>query len=105
MGFFMLWGVIYEGFRFQQYFYFVAFIQLCIIIALHRKSAVSISVFVFFLVISIIQNSIYGESNFKGINIIGPYQVGHKDMYCSRDGVAVSVYYPMDRTEYNKVIN
>ena len=46
----------------------------------------------------------YGEANFKGINIIGPYQVGHKDIYSSKDGIAVSVYYPMDRAVYKKTI-
>jgi hypothetical protein len=31
--------------------------------------------------------------------------VGHKDIHSSKDGVAVSVYYPMDRETYSKEIN
>lgn len=31
--------------------------------------------------------------------------MGHKDIHSSKDGVAVSVYYPMDRETYSKEIN
>lgn len=34
----------------------------------------------------------------------GHYQVGHQDIHTSKDGIAVSVYYPMDREEYSKNI-
>jgi len=96
VGLTMLWGALYEGFRAQQYFYLVAFIQVSVIIVLNKKSALSNFAFTLTLALSVINNSIYGEANFKGINIIGPYQVGHKDIYSSKDGIAVSVYYPMD---------
>ena len=73
-------------------------------VVLNKKSAISNFAFTLTLVLSVLNNSIYGEANFKGINMIGPYQVGHKDIYSSKDGVAVSVYYPMDRAEYARTI-
>ena len=48
------------------------------------------------LVLTIINNVIYGESCFTNMTLIGPYQVGHMDIH-SKDGSAVSVYYPMDK--------
>jgi hypothetical protein len=35
----------------------------------------------------------------------GPYQVGHQDIYSEKDGIVLSVYYPMDIEEYKKNIN
>lgn len=96
VGLTMLWGALYEGFRAQQYFYLLAFIQVSVIIVLNKRSALSNFIFTLTLTLSVINNSIYGEANFTRINLIGPYQVGHKDIYSSKDGVAISVYYPMD---------
>jgi hypothetical protein len=69
----MLWGAIHEGFRFQQYFFLLAFIQVSVLMIMQKKSVASNIAFTLTLVISVINNSIYGEANFKGINIIGPY--------------------------------
>lgn len=35
----------------------------------------------------------------------GPYQVGHQDIYSEKDGIVLSVYYPMDIEEYKRTIN
>ena len=55
--------------------------------------------------LSIANNLIFGEGNFKSINLIGKYQVGHKDIFTSKDGIAVSIYYPMDKDIYDISIN
>ena len=36
--------------------------------------------------------------------MVGPYQVGHSEYFTSKGGNAVSVYYPMDKSEYKRTI-
>ena len=47
--------------------------------------------------------AVYGEGNLKRIKLRGKYQVGHQDFYLE-SGIAASVYYPMDKSEYKKNI-
>jgi len=61
-------------------------------------------VYCVFLLIPILANLVYGEANFNRLKMTGPYQVGHKDIFTGEQGVEVSVFYPMDRDEYEKTI-
>ena len=47
--------------------------------------------------------AVYGEGNFEKIKLRGKYQVGHQDFHLE-SGIAASVYYPMDKTEYQNNI-
>ena len=52
-----------------------------------------------------IMNLIYfGDANFNRLKMVGPYQVGHKEYFTSGGGNGVSVYYPMDKEEYRRLI-
>jgi len=61
-------------------------------------------IYCLFLGAAILATILFGEGNFAKFKITGPYQVGHQDMYTSRDGIECSCFYPMDRDEYDKTI-
>ena len=97
------WGAIYEGIRFQQYPYILAYIIICLMILIKYHSYIVLIGFTLILTMTIVNNVIYGESCFTNMKLVGPYQVGHMDIH-SKDGSAVSVYYPMDKSEYYQQI-
>ena len=96
----MVWGAIYEGVRPQQYPYILAYLIICLMIIFRFHSYIVLSGFSGILLLTIVNNVIYGELCFSNMKLIGPYQVGHMDIH-SKDGSAVSVYYPMDKSVYN----
>jgi len=55
--------------------------------------------------LSILNISFFGDANFNGLRMVGPYQVAHKEFHTIINGLAVSVYYPMDREEYRQTIH
>ena len=57
---------------------------------------------IYFVVLALIVLwiTIYGEGNLAKIKLIGPFEVGHKDFHLKESGITVSVYYPMDKSEY-----
>ncbi len=46
----------------------------------------------------------FGDSDFSRMSLKGPYQVGYRDHRASKLGSEVSIYYPVDRDEYDRVI-
>ena len=64
---------------------------------------VSLVIYCLFLLYSITTTIIFGEGNNDYYKVSGPYQVGHRDDYTS-NGNAISIYYPMDIEEYDKVM-
>ena len=44
----------------------------------------------------------FGEGNLDKVIMTGHFQVAFQDMHNSKDGTAVSVWYPMDRDEYDE---
>ena len=99
----MFWGALYEGVRFQQYPYILAYFVICFMIMIKYHSYIVLSCYTAILFLTIVNNVIYGESCFTNMNLIGPYQVGHMDIH-TKDGSAVSVFYPMDKSMYNQQI-
>lgn len=67
-------------------------------------SYIALAIFLIFLIFAICGNIIFGEGNLDKIVMTGPFQVGHKDVFCTKSGAAVSVFYPMDIEEYNNQI-
>ena len=53
-----------------------------------------------FLAYAIVVTLIFGENNLNKMKMIGPYEVGFRMVHTSKEGLEVSVYYPMDREEY-----
>ena len=97
-------GAIYEGIRFQQYFFILASMWMSVLILTDSQSIVGLTVFVIVLLVSVLNNVLFGEANFRLLKMVGPYQVGHQDIHTSQEGIAVSVYYPMDIDEYKILI-
>ena len=46
----------------------------------------------------------FGDSDFSRMELKGPYQVGHRDYRTAKLGSEVSVFYPVDKDEYKRVI-
>ena len=74
------------------------------IISESKSMAVLVIQSVIILLIAI-HNLIYGDVNFKGFKLIGKWEVGHKDIHTSKSGLAVSVYYPIDKAVHAKMMN
>ena len=98
-------GAQHEGLRPTQYLFILMFLIFSILIMFSYYSSIALSIYTIVLTFVIIQNIIYGENNFSTVKMVGPYQVGHKEFYTFKKGIAVSCYYPMDRKEYKKLIN
>ena len=39
---------------------------------------------------------VWGPGDFSRVKLRGPFDVGFREVYCKKNGCAVSVYYPMD---------
>ena len=48
---------------------------------------------------------LFGEANFNRVVLTGPFEVGHKDIYISSTGNAVSVFYPMDKDVHASILD
>ena len=75
------------------------------IVVLDIYSIIPFIIYTSFVLLSILNVSFFGDANFNGLKMVGPYQVGHKEFHTSINGLAVSVYYPMDRREYKRTIH
>ena len=83
----------------------MAFIGHIVLVVMDVFSIIALIIYCSFLLFSILCTIAFGEGNLDRIEMTGPFQVGHKDIHSSKDGIALSVYYPMDRDEYDKTIN
>lgn len=97
-------GAIVEGIRFIQWIYLVAFIPHIVLIVMDVYHLAALIIYCCFLAFAIIITIIYGEANFSRLKLVGPFQVGHKEFF-TKDGIACSVYYPMDKDEWSREIN
>lgn len=50
-------------------------------------------------------NLLFGEGNLDRLEMTGPYEVGHLDLFCDIHGSAISCYYPMDRKEHSTKVH
>ena len=98
-------GALVEGIRFIQFFYLVAFIPHLVLIVMDVYHLAALVIYCLFLGIAILVSFLWGEGNLNRFKITGPYEVGHKDIWTSEDGIECSCYYPMDREEYEDTIN
>jgi hypothetical protein len=97
-------GAYTEGIRFFQWVFLVAFTAHIILVIMDVYSVIALVIYCTFLGFAIIATIIFGWSNFDRVKLSGPYQVGHKDIVNKKDGIAISVWYPMDKDEYEKTI-
>ena len=65
---------------------------------------VALIIYCLFLLFAVICSLIWGGANFNRVEMNGPYQVGHRDVWNRKDGIALSVWYPMDLDTYAKQI-
>lgn len=68
-------------------------------------SFIALIIYCTFLSFAIFGNLLFGEGNLDKMVMTGPYEVGHKDIHCSKMGSAISVYYPMDKAEHRKYVH
>ena len=66
---------------------------------------IALIIYCTFLGLALLCVLLFGCGNLDRIKMTGPYQVGHKEMFCRTDGSAVSIYYPMDIAEYDSMID
>lgn len=79
-----IWGAIYEGIRVQQYLFLVSFSTIAVFVMMDCYSVIVLTIFVIVMLLLIISNAVYGDANFSELKMVGPYQVGHKDIYTSK---------------------
>jgi len=99
----ILIGAVLEGLRFYQYIFIIAFVFQIVLVVMDIFSYIALAVYCILLILPIIGILIFGEGNLDRLEMTGPFEVGHKDMHLS-DGAAVSIFYPMDKEEYNNQI-
>jgi hypothetical protein len=46
----------------------------------------------------------FGETDFQKLKMTGPYEVGYREFRTKKYGNEVSVFYPMERSEYKTKI-
>lgn len=95
-------GAVLEGLRIYQFLFLIAFLPHIILVVLDIFSFVALTIYCTFLCCAIIGNLVFGEGNLDRIIMNGPYEVGHMDISCSKNGTAISCYYPIDRDEHGK---
>jgi len=93
-------GAIFEGIRFFQWIFIVAFIGQVILVIMDTFSYIALGIYCVFLLTAIILTLIWGEANFDRVKLSGPFQVGHQDYMCQKEGIFISVWYPMDKEEH-----
>ena len=67
-------------------------------------SLIALAIYCTFLGFAILCSIIFGEANFDRVKLTGPFEVGHKEIFCKKDGSTLSVWYPMDKDEYKETI-
>lgn len=97
-------GAAFEGLRFFQWIFIVAFIGQIVLVIMDVFSYIALAIYCSFLGIAIICSIIFGEATFDRVKMTGPFEVGHKEIFSKKDGTTLSVWYPMDRDEYKATI-
>lgn len=100
-----IWGCMFEGMRVSQWIFLIDQTFLAVTILCDFKSYVVLIIYSIILAMLILNIMIYGDANFKGLKLVGDFQVGHQDFHTSKSGITCSVYYPMDKDVYNKTIS
>lgn len=59
----------------------------------------------FFTACSTLLLILFGEVNFNRSKAIGPYEVGYKEFKTTKYDNAVSVYYPINKDHYKRMIS
>lgn len=54
--------------------------------------------------VSLLLSHLFGEANFKNFKLNGPFQVGFKEFRTEKHDNMVSVFYPIDKLQYDKQI-
>lgn len=72
---------------------------------LEEYNIVAEVIFCTILFFGILVSILYGEGNFNRLELTGRYEVGHKEIYISKTGNAVSVFYPMDKEVHKKILD
>ena len=67
-------------------------------------SLIALIIYSSFLLFAILATLIYGLGNFNKIEMNGPYEVGHKDAWNNKNGLGMSIWFPMDREEHARTI-
>mmetsp|Transcript_24451 Transcript_24451/g.37916 ORF Transcript_24451/g.37916 Transcript_24451/m.37916 type:complete len:121 (+) Transcript_24451:1-363(+) len=70
-------GAMYEGIRFQQYLFLLAYFSVAILVFMEIYSEIALGIFALILVVSIVNAIVFGEATFKSLKMKGPFQVGH----------------------------
>lgn len=94
-----------EGIRTGQWICLALFIFLSVFIVFDYFSIIAFFIILLGNLAIITNNLVYGEGNLDKIKMVGPYQVGHQDFHLKNSGICGSCYYPMDKEEYDKLIN
>jgi len=76
-----------------------------LLVFMQEYNIVALIIFSTVVFFGLITPIFYGDSNFKRVELSGPYEVGHKDIYMNVTGNAVSVFYPMDKDVHNKILD
>lgn len=97
-------GAAYEGVRMFQYLFILCFIVQSVLIVFDIYTLITLIIYMFVIMFYTVLNFIYGDVNFSELVMHGKYQVGHMEFFTKKEGLAVSVYYPMDRLEYNRAL-
>lgn len=97
-------GAYYEGIRIFQYVFIICFAVQSSLIVFDIYSLITLIIYVIIIIVYSLINFIYGDANFSELIMHGKYQVGHMEFFTSKMGVCVSVYYPMDRSEYMRAL-
>lgn len=98
-------AIFTEGFRIFQWLFVIVFIPQVLLVFMEEYNIVALIIFSTVVFFGLITPIFYGDSNFSLVELSGPYEVGHKDIFMSVTGNAVSVFYPMDKDVHNKILD
>jgi hypothetical protein len=70
-------GAAFEGLRFFQWIFIIAFIGQIILVIMDVFSVVALAIYCTFLGLAILCSIIFGEANFNNVEMSGPFEVGH----------------------------
>ena len=98
-------GIIIEGFRLFQWIFLLVFIPQCFLVFMGEYNLIAEIFLCIVIFLGILMTLLFGEGNFNRLKLSGPFEVGHKDIHISSSGNAVSVFYPMDKDVYDKIMD
>ena len=97
-------GIIYEGYRIFQWIFLIVFIPQCFLVFMGEYNIIAEIILCTVIFLGILTTIIYGEANFDKLKLTGPFEVGHKDIHINGTGNAISVFYPMDKDVYRRIM-